>query len=117
MTDCLEFHIDEESWRDTAGIVRLEGADVVFEFRTKTLGLFQSSIQEVYLPLSDIAAVDMQYRVLHSILRLQLRSLRSIQAFPGLKGATIRLKVKGLGSRDRVRTFISELNYQRALSL
>lgn len=117
MTDCLEFHIEDESWRDTAGIVRLEGSDVIFEFRTKTLGLFQSSVQEVYLPLSDIAAVDMQYRLLHSFLRLQLRSLRAIEAFPGLKGATIRLKIKGWNSRDRVRTFVSELNYQRALVL
>lgn len=117
MTDCLEFYIDEESWRDTAGVIRLEGPDIVFEFRTKTLGFFQSNVQEVYLPLSEVASVDMQYRLLHSFLRLQLRSLRSIKEFPGLRGATIRLKVKGFGSRDRVRTFVSELNYQRALTL
>lgn len=116
MNDCLEFHIDDESWRDVSGIVRLEDYELVLEFRTNTLGFFKSKVQELRLPLSEVALAELQYRLLYSYLKLQLRSLRYLNDFPGLKGASLRLKVKGIKSRNAVRAFVSELNYLRAIA-
>jgi hypothetical protein len=115
--DSLEFvmtELDQWGMRQVHGLARLDPTELVLEFRTHLLGLFRTGLKEVRIPLSDIVEAAIDYRVLYSIIRIRTRSLKSLQEIPGLKGASLKLRIEGIQSRRIARAFVAELDYQRA---
>lgn len=116
--DSLEVIVVGINWwgtREAEGVVRLERDHLVLEVQTRVLGLIQMGVKEVIIPLAEIAEVSFEYRLLHSLIRVRVRSLKAVVDLPGQTGASLKLKVKGWNSRQQARAFAAEVDYQRAL--
>ncbi len=116
--DSVEVVLTGINWwgtREAEGLVRLEQDHLVLEVQTRVLGLIQTGVKEVIIPLAEIAEVSYDYRVLHSLIRLRVRSLKAVADLPGQTGASLKLKVKGWNSRQQARAFVAEVDYLRAL--
>ena len=117
--DSLEVVLTGINWwgtREANGVVRLEPDQLILEVQTRVLGLIQTGLKEVTIPLSEIAAISFEYRLVHSLITLRVRSLKALVDLPGNQSASLKLKVKGWKSRQSARAFVAEVDYYRALS-
>ncbi len=118
--DSLEVVLTGINWwgaREANGVVRLEPDQVILEVQTRVLGLIQTGLKEVTIPLAEIAAISFEYRLVHSLITLRVRSLKTLVDLPGNNSASLKLKVKGWKSRQIARAFVAEVDYHRALLL
>jgi hypothetical protein len=120
VADSLEFDIPEaDQWwgREVHGLARIEPEYLLLEFRTTHLmGLLRTGVREIRIPWREITETAFDYRLLYSTVRCRLRSLKPLSDIPGVKGATLSLRVRGWSSRRSTRAFVAELEYQRALN-
>lgn len=102
----------------TDGVIRLEAADFVIEFReTRTTIMTQESvvgeIREVRIPADDIEGIDVERRGLWGIrLRIRTHTLGALKDVPGARGNEVTLPV-----RRRHRERARELSVETSLRL
>lgn len=116
--DSVEVVITGINWwgtREANGVARLEGDQLVLEVQTRVLGLIQTGLKEVTIPLSEIVEVTFEYRLLHSLVKLRMRSLKTLADLPGNSRASLKLRIPGWNSRQVARAFVAEVDYQKAL--
>jgi hypothetical protein len=96
---------------DLEGIVKIEGAQLVLEFRTRhaLFKFFVSSAKEVRIPLSELEEASFSRRLWLEFLNLRARNLRAFSAVPGNRGCELRLRCRS-AHRAAAQDLVSRLN-------
>ena len=100
-TAALAFYFYDVDWSgaETAGLVRVERDDVVFEYQTTdALGLSKSEVEVVTLPLDRLSSVKFKRGVFSAHILIQARDMKSLEKVPTSAQGSVRLYFK---RRDR----------------
>jgi hypothetical protein len=78
------------------GVARLDGDDLVLEFRMTDnfVGVFQSALKELRIPLDEIEEVHFRRRFFSGVLTIRARSMRALDAVPGVNDCELGLNCK-----------------------
>ena len=79
-------------------MVRLESGNLIFEFRSKVVGILKSDIKMVEVPVAEVSTLNYKGGLFSTTVTLQFKSLRHTQAFPKADGNELVLEIK---RRDR----------------
>jgi hypothetical protein len=96
---------------DLEGIARLEGTELVLEFRTTHAlnQFFRSACKELRVPLGELEEAAFKHFLWFGSLHLRARSLSTFQAVPGNRGCQLRLRCRPAHFAT-AREFASRLN-------
>jgi len=80
---------------DLEGLARLDGTELVLEFRTSALrGIIKSQPKELRVSVSDLEEVTFQRALLRGTLNLRARRMGTFASIPGSVGGELRLRCK-----------------------
>jgi hypothetical protein len=84
---------------DTNGIARVEGDELVLEFSSTVLGVYQGGVREVRIPIEGLESAETKKRFFRFLLEIRARSMRSFEGVPGVKAGSLKLQV---GRNDKL---------------
>lgn len=104
-----------EGFAEVEGLARLEDDGLVLEFQTKDgiVGLIKSKVNEVRIPLEEIAGVEFQKKMFKASVLLRVRSMSLMSAIPGSRQGEVKLRIPRK-HRDAAEELVSELELQRS---
>jgi hypothetical protein len=78
---------------DTHGIARIEGDDLVLEFSSTVLGLYQGGVREVRIPIEGLESAETKKRFFRYLLEIRAQSMRSFEGVPSVQAGILKLHV------------------------
>jgi hypothetical protein len=89
------FHEDDDAFfRESEGVVRVEGDQLVIEYQTKDafFGTFKSDVKVAAVPVAAISWVKFKRRMFSAQLSIQARAMKAVENIPASKQGRLRLK-------------------------
>jgi hypothetical protein len=113
--ESLPFKIEVyDGLAETEGMARIDGDALLLEFRTRDaiLGVVRSDLQEIVIPLSDLASAEYKKGFFGAKLILRGRKLKVLDPVPGSKAGEV-----GLGIARKYRETAEEFALALAIRI
>lgn len=90
----VRLHDPDALATESDGLIRLtdEGLTLQYETKDAFFGLYKSGVQELILPLTEIAFVEFKRGPFRTELAVQVNDLRHLDGVPGAKSGRLRLR-------------------------
>lgn len=115
-TQAVAFEIPDVNmgFKKATGLVNLSGEELVLEFQEEDafIGVFQSDVKEVRIPLDQLQEIRFKKGWFSSKLILEARSLKVFRELPG-SGHKVTLKIKR-GDRKDADRLISKIRLAKS---